>query len=289
LNQNDFEPSYKFGNMPVAELTISEFNKLSSEIYNLCGIKLPETKITLIEGRVRRRIKALGLKSYEEYLKYLFSNEGKEKELIPFINAVTTNKTDFFREKAHFDFLLNTVLKEMDTSTWNIFSVWSAGCSTGEEPYTLAILLMDYFENKKNNLFTIYASDISTDVLKTAIDGVYSLESVEVIPLYMKKKYLLKSKDPEKKEVRICPELRRQVKFSRINFMEDEYDVPGNLDAAFCRNVLIYFDKLTQEKVLYRISDKIRNGGYLFLGHSETITGMNLPLERVAATIYRKV
>jgi chemotaxis protein methyltransferase CheR len=282
-------PTYKFENQPFAGLKPSEFSKLSSEINKLCGIQLPETKISLIEGRVRRRIKALGLKSYEQYLEYLFSAAGKEQELIPLVNAITTNKTDFFREKAHFDFLINTVLDEIIVSPLNNFSVWSAGCSTGEEPYTLAILLNEYFENHKNNLFTIYASDISTDVLKKAIDGVYSLESVEVIPMNLKKKYLLKSKNQEKQEVRFCPEIRRQVNFLRINFMDDEYKIQSDLDAVFCRNVLIYFDKITQEKVIRRISDKIRDGGYLFLGHSETILGMNLPLERVAATIYRKV
>jgi chemotaxis protein methyltransferase CheR len=289
LSSEDFALLYKFEIKPLAGLKISEFKKLSAEIYKICGIQLPETKISLIEGRIRRRIKALALKSFEEYLEYFFSAAGKEKELIPLINAVTTNKTDFFREKAHFDFLLGTVLDEIDTSPWSLFSVWSAGCSTGEEPYTLAILLKEYFENRKNNLFTIYATDISTDVLKAAIDGVYSMESVEVIPMHLKKKYLFKSKNPEKQEVRFCPEIRKQVNFSRINFMEDEYEIPGNLDAVFCRNVLIYFDKSTQEKVLYKISEKIKYGGYLFLGHSETIMGMNLPLEHVAATIYRKV
>jgi len=278
-----------YNNQAFEPLKTSEFNRLSTEIYKLCGIQLPISKQALVEGRLRRRIKVLGIKSFEEYLKYLFSASGKEKELVHFIDVVTTNKTDFFRENAHFEFLVNTVLMELDDSSYDSFSIWSAACSTGEEPYTLAIVLNEYFENRKNKLFDIYASDISTDVLKKAIDGVYSLESVEVIPLDLKKKYLLKSKNHEKQEVRICPQLRRQVNFSRINFMDDEYDIPGNLNAVFCRNVLIYFDKETQEKVVYKISSKLKIGGYLFLGHSETIMGMDLPLERAAATIYKKV
>ncbi|MGA7720497.1 MAG: CheR family methyltransferase [Ignavibacteriaceae bacterium] len=278
-----------YENQPYGRLKLTEFKKLSAEIYKLCGIQLPDSKLSLIEGRVRRRVKSLGLNSFKEYMEYFFSAGGREQELVPLIDAVTTNKTDFFRENAHFEFLVNSVLLEMQNSLNSGFSVWSAGCSTGEEPYTLAIVLNEYFENRKNNLYTIYASDISTDVLKKAKDAIYSYECIEVIPMDLKKKYFLKSKNSEKKLVRICPELRRQVIFSRINFMEDEYMIPGNLDAAFCRNVLIYFDKATQEKVLAKICNKIRTGGYLFIGHSETIIGMNLPLERAASTIYRKV
>ena len=289
MGLDNFALNYENDCKPVSGLRLSEFNLLSAEIYKLCGIQLPETKISLIEGRVRKRIKALGLKSFREYLDYWGTSTGKDRELIPLINAVTTNKTDFFREKAHFDYLLETVLEEFDSSHGGNFTLWSAGCSTGEEPYTLAMLLKEYYENSRNNLFTIYATDISTDVLNIAIDGVYNIESVEIIPFHLKKKYLLKSRNPERKVVRMCPEIRKAVNFSRINFMEDDYKIPGNLDVVFCRNVLIYFDKFTQEKVLCKIADKMKNGGYLFLGHSETILGMNLPLERVASTIYKKV
>lgn len=284
----DITPSDNFEIQTLTPLKMSEFNRLSFEINKQCGIQLPESKLSLIEGRLRRRIKALKLESYEVYLKYLFSKEGWERELIHLIDAVTTNKTDFFRENAHFEYLVNNVLNEID-EPYDVFSIWSAGCSTGEEPYTLAIVLNEYFENRKNKLFNIHASDISTDVLRKAKDGVYTLESVEVIPLELKKKYFLKSKNPEKKVARICPEIRRQVNFTRINFMDVEYDIPRNLNAVFCRNVLIYFDRATQEKVLNKICDKIKTGGYLFLGHSETIMGMNLPVERVASTIYVKV
>lgn len=274
---------------PIGRLTPGEFNKLSAEIFRICGIQLPDSKISLVEGRVRRRVKALGLASFGQYIEYLFSDAGAAKELTPLIDAVTTNKTDFFREKAHFDYLVNTVLPELDPFQRSNFSVWSAGCSTGEEPYTLAFILNEYFTPARATQFTIYASDISMDVLKRATEGVYPAESAEVIPLELKKKYLLKSKNSDSQLVRICPEVRRQVNFIYLNFMSGEYDVPGNLDAVFCRNVLIYFNKGVQEQVLSRICEKIRSGGYLFLGHSESVMGMSLPLERVAATIYRKV
>jgi chemotaxis protein methyltransferase CheR len=273
----------------IASMKISEFNLLSTEINKLCGIQLLESKLLLVDGRIRRRIKVLGLHSFEEYLKYLFSEKGCEIELIPLIDAMTTNKTDFFRENVHFEFLTSTVLPEIENSGQNCFSVWSAGCSTGEEPYTLAIVLNDYFETRKNHNINIYASDISTDVLKIASKGIYSFECIEPIPLHLKKKYLLKGKDPENPQARICADLRRQVNFSRLNFMDADYDIPGNLDAVFCRNVLIYFNKDTQEKVIRKISNKLKTGGYLFLGHSESIIGLKLPLERMAATIYKKV
>jgi chemotaxis protein methyltransferase CheR len=285
----DFTPSSEYEIQSFGRLKISEFKKLSKKIYKLCGIQLPDIKLSMVEGRLRKRVKTLGLNSFGDYMNYLFSSPGMEQELIPLIDAVTTNKTDFFRESIHFDFLLNTVLSELETPAFGTFSAWSAGCSTGEEAYTLAIVLNEYFENKKNINFTIYASDISTDVLKKAIDGIYSFETVEVIPMDLKKKYFLKSKDPEKHVARIRPELRQQVIFSRINFMEPEYEIPENLDVVFCRNVLIYFDKETQAKVLYKICNKIKKGGFLFIGHSETIQGMDLPLKRAAATIYRRV
>ena len=270
-------------------MNISEFNRLSAEIYKLCGIQLLESKMLLVEGRIRRRIKTLGLHSFDEYLKYLFSEQGYKMELIPLVDAITTNKTDFFRENVHFEYLTSSVLPGLDTSGQNCFSVWSAGCSTGEEPYTLAIVLNDYFEGRNNSNYKIYATDISTEVLKIASNGIYSFECIEPIPLHLKKKYLLKGKDPENPQARICADLRRQVNFSRLNFMDAEYEIPGNLDAVFCRNVLIYFNKDTQEKVIQKMLHKLKIGGYLFLGHSESIIGMKLPLERMAATIYKKV
>ncbi len=234
-------------------------------------------------------MKYLGIPTFSEYLDYLFSESGYENEVIPLIDVVTTNKTDFFRESAHFNFLVERALPEMVSASQRIFSFWSAGCSSGEEPYTLAMVLSEFSRNTAPVTFSIYASDISTDVLQKAATGIYDLESVDIIPMQLKKKYLLKSKDPAKKLVRMSPEICSLVKFLRINFVDEDYAVPQDLDAVFCRNVLIYFDKETQEQVLNRIAGKIRKGGYLFLGHSESIMGMTLPLKRIASTIYKKV
>jgi len=275
------------------EMTKDDFSRLSNSIYRICGINLPEIKKTLIEGRIRKRMKQLEIKTYNSYINYLFSDAGMQNEIIPFIDVVTTNKTDFFREIVHFDFLTDKILpeitKQSKKSGWKKPSLfWSAGCSTGEEPYTLAIVLNEYQKLNTDYQFEIFASDISTEVLSKAYIGVFEMEKADVIPIELKKKYLMKSKDQNKLQVRFIPELRKQIQFSRINFMDDNYNVPDNLDVVFCRNVLIYFDKTTQEKVLKKIMLKMNSGGFLFLGHSETIMGMELTLKRVASTIYRK-
>jgi chemotaxis protein methyltransferase CheR len=275
------------------EMTKDDFTRLSNSIYRICGISLPEVKKTLIEGRIRKRMKQLEIKTYNSYINYLFSDSGTQNEIIPFIDSVTTNKTDFFRESVHFDYLTDTILPELTKldkkKGWKKpLLFWSAGCSTGEEPYTLAIVLNEFRNINCDYQFEIFASDISTEVLSKASMGIFEMEKTDVIPIELKKKYLLKSKDPIKPMVRFISELRNQIQFLRINFMDDNYDLPDNLDIVFCRNVLIYFDKTTQEKVLKKIIHKMRSGGYLFLGHSETIMGMELTLKRVASTIYRK-
>lgn len=276
------------------EMTKEDFSKLSSMIYNVCGINLPDAKKLLVESRIRKRMKTLGYSSYKLYLDFLYSPKGKDEELIPLIDVITTNKTDFFRENAHFEFLEQSALPAILSRKTNSIvkqplQFWSAGCSTGEEPYTLAIVLNEYFEKNSGPGFHIYASDISTDVLKKAELGVFEKEKVDAIPISLQRKYLLKSKDPNKQLYRFIPPVRNQIQFSRINFLENDYNVPNNLNVIFCRNVLIYFDKPTQEKVLNKLANKLEYGGYLLLGHSETIMGLKLPLERVASTIYQRV
>lgn len=270
-------------------LTDIDFQKISRLIYSVCGIYLPESKQILVEGRIRKRMKALCIDEYKVYAEYLFSKDGYDNELVHLIDVITTNKTDFFREPVHFDYIKNAALPELiKDSGVNGISAWSAGCSTGEEPYTLAIVLEEYLAALSIPYF-IFASDISINVLKKAESAIYDAELVDVISLELKKKYLLKSIDENKKIVKIAPKLRSRVDFRRINFMDEIYDVPDNLDIVMCRNVIIYFDKETQFKVLQKIAEKIRKGGYLFIGHSETLMNMKLPLKRMASTIYMKV
>lgn len=282
-----------FHNIYRQEISLDDFKKLSEAIYKFSGIHLPEGKRNLVEGRIRKRIKILELNTFQEYVNYLFSNSGLEHELTPLIDVVTTNKTDFFRENAHFEFMVSTALPELEKKNktackLNSINIWSAGCSTGEEPYTMAIVLNEYAEKNKGFRYSVFASDISTEVLKIASLGIYEYEKIEMMSNELKKKYLLKSKNPENQVVRIAPEIRSMVRFARINFIDEDYNLPNKMDMVFCRNVLIYFDKPTQEKVIRNLASNMNEGGFLFLGHSETTMGMNLSVERVASTIYRK-
>ncbi|WP_207531964.1 CheR family methyltransferase [Desertivirga arenae] len=271
-------------------MSVHEFHRLSSFIYTHYGIKLPMTKKTMLEGRLHKRLVALKLPGYKAYCDYLFSAEGKLSELIQMVDLVTTNKTDFFREAIHFDYLSRHVLPSAaQNDPGKLFSIWSAGCSTGEEPYTLAITLSEFAELNRGFNFSIFATDISTRVLGAAVKAVYSEEKVQPIPLVLKRKYLLKSKDVKNKTVRIAPQLRSKVNFERINFIDDDFSTIQVFNVVFCRNVLIYFDRETQEKVIRKLCSKIEEGGYLFLGHSESISGMDLPLIQVHPTIFKKI
>jgi chemotaxis protein methyltransferase CheR len=268
-----------------------EFNRFSSFIYDEVGIKMPPVKKTMLEARLQKRLKALGMKAFEEYADYVFSETGRKNELIHLIDVVTTNKTDFFREPAHFDYLVKSAIPSLIEGRESGFKtplkIWSAGCSTGEEPYTLTMVLSEFMTANPGFRASILATDISTEVLQKARNAIYGEDRVDTIPLQMKKKYLLRSKDRSSGLVRVVPQLRSLVQFRRLNFMED-FGLQEHMDIIFCRNVIIYFDKPTQEKLLNKFRHQLVRGGYLFLGHSETLNGLDVPLTPVASTVYRK-
>jgi len=272
-------------------LSDGDFHRLGRLVYDYCGIKLPPHKKSMLEARLRRRLRSLGIKSFEEYCDYLFSHDGMQAELISLIDVVTTNKTDFFREPAHFDFLTLRALPQLlSTNGVGIerpLQVWSAGCSSGEEPYTLAMVLSEFARNETNYRFSILATDISTKVLEHARLGIYAAEKVAPVPEALKKRYLLKSRDTDKPKVRVAPELRALVSFQRLNFMEERFEAPA-ADIIFCRNVIIYFDRPTQQRLLERLCSHLDTGRFIFMGHSETLHGMNLPLVQVSPSVYRK-
>jgi len=272
-----------------AKLSDKNFARLSQFIHSECGIKMPVPKRIMLEARLKKRLRALGIDSYEEYCDYLFSPEGMAMERVSMINVVTTNKTDFFREPKHFEYLVQNALPELirlyGTGTKRI---WSAGCATGEEPYTLAMVLSEYMIRNMGFHFSILATDISTAVLEKAIKGIYKEERVEAVPMELKRKYLRKSKDRSKKLVRVAPELRSLVSFRRLNFIDHDFGMRELQDIIFCRNVIIYFERHTQEKVLWRLYQHLIPGGYLFMGHSETLNSLDLPLVSVGPMIYRK-
>lgn len=273
-------------------LSERDFLRLSSLVYNGCGIKMPPQKKVMLEARLRKRLRTLGLGSFREYCDYLFSDEGMERELVLMIDEVTTNKTDFFREPRHFDYLTETALPELiktlGAGVAHELSVWSAGCSTGEEPYTIAMVLNEFRNRRPAFHFRILATDISTKVLERAIRGIYKEEKAETIPPALRKRYLLRSRDRERGLVRIIPELRSQVKFRRLNFMGKDFGMREPMDIIFCRNVIIYFDRPTQERLVNRLCSHLTPGGYLFMGHSETLSGLHVPLVSTGPMIYRK-
>jgi chemotaxis protein methyltransferase CheR len=270
------------------ELTQGEFNKLSQFIMSEYGIKMPPEKKIMLQSRLQKRLKALGIDNFKEYLEYLFSPHGMSEEVIHMMDVVSTNKTDFFRESSHFDYMLSDALPTLIKTGIKNFKVWSAGCSTGDEPYTIAITLSEFKENNPIIDFSIYASDISTQVLKIATDAIYNEDKIKDIPLILKKKYFLRSKNHQEMKVRVVANLRNKVDFARINLLELNPTLSPSYQIIFCRNVLIYFDRPTQFKILTALSSNIIQGGYLFLGHSESISGLDLPLTPVVPTVFIK-
>lgn len=276
----------------VKPLSPKEFDRLSEFIVTHCGIKMPPAKKIMLQARLQKRLRVLGMESFKHYCDFVLGSREGAGELVHMIDAVTTNKTDFFREPIHFQFLAETALPEYMSEAAGLvkkFTVWSAGCSSGEEPYTLAIVLNEFVSQHPGFQYSILATDISTKVLEKARLGIYDQHLVAGIPLPLKQKYFLRSKDRDKGLVRVVPELRSRISFQRLNLMEERLMIPEPVDAVFCRNVIIYFERVTQHALLSRLCRCLKTGGYLFLGHSETVHGFELPLMRISSTIYRKI
>lgn len=268
-------------------LKAKDFARLAAHIHQHSGIRMPPSKRAFLEGRLRKRLRILGIESFDEYVQWLFDEGGMAVEEIELVNVVTTNKTDFFRESHHFEFLRERGLRalvEQGRGIHKPLRLWSAGCSNGAEPYTLAMVCEDFATKTPGFQYSILASDLSTSVLHAAARAIYPHTEIEPVPMELRKRYLLR--DQERDEVRIVPELRQKVTFSQVNLMHQDYGVSSGLDIVFCRNLIIYFDKPTQAAVLGRLCSMVRPGGYLVIGHSESITGMSLPLKQVANTLF---
>lgn len=273
-------------------LSHADFERLRTLIYAESGINLGADKKTMLEIRLRRRLKSLGISSLADYCDQFLGTEGsRQGELIHLIDVVTTNKTDFFREAGHFDYLVSKALPDLAArnGSQRMSLVWSAGCSTGEEPYTLAMILNEYAAASPGFRFSVLATDISTEVLAKARMGIFRSELVRPVPVALQRKYFMRSRDRESDLVRVVPELRALVDFRRMNFMDDNFDLPQSPEIIFCRNVIIYFDRPTQERLLRKLTSQLAPGGYFFAGHSESLQGMELPLIAVAPSAYRKL
>jgi chemotaxis protein methyltransferase CheR len=290
LEKSPSMQGYRPGLLP-REMSRETFCRFRDYVTSHLGIKMPDVKKTMLQGRLQKRLRALGMASYDEYYDYVFSARGMDTELSHMVDAVTTNKTDFFREPRHFDYLEQVVLPKMlqaaTTKGSGGFRFWSAGCSTGAEPYTLAMVLSEFALRHPEFRFSILATDISQRVLDEAKEGIYSESMAIPIPQALRRKYLLRSKDPMEPAIRIVPDLRSRVAFGRLNFMAEDFRLGYSMDIIFCRNVMIYFDRAVQEQVVNRFCRYLNPGGYLFVGHSETLNGLDVPLTQVSPTIYQ--
>jgi chemotaxis protein methyltransferase CheR len=275
--------------LAVPQLELSEFQRISNYIQQECGIRLGIEKKVMVESRLQSRLRVLGLSAFNEYISLVFDSGNNNPEIYHMIDKITTNKTDFFREAIHFEYLNENVLPEFyNHQSGNPFRVWSAGCSSGEEPFTIAMVIEEFKEQNPGFNYSILGTDLSSSMVEKAKTAIYSDQKAEQIPSLLRKKYLLKSIDRDHKRIRIAPEIRQNVFFERANLIKDSLSGYGTFEVIFCRNVLIYFDRQTQLKVVESLCQQLLPGAYLFVGHSEALTNLDLPLKQIKPSLYKK-
>lgn len=278
------------------QFTMSDamFGQFSDFIYEKCGVNLVPAKKTMLTARLSKRLRRLGMSSFHEYFDFVRSSKGRSDELFRMIDEVTTNKTDFFREPHHFDFMMSTALPRLARSARGLSSsrvnIWSAGCSSGEEPYTITMIMAEFCRSRGNGEFSILATDISTRALALAEQGIYPERLVGPVPAALKHKYLMRGKGAQEGFSRVVPELRKRVRFRRLNLIEGRnFGIRIGMDIIFCRNVIIYFDRKTQIKLFEKFYQQLNPGGYLFIGHSETLHAINDQFVPIAPSVYQKI
>jgi chemotaxis protein methyltransferase CheR len=269
---------------PLADSVVlqdQEFAKFSELIYRIAGISMAPSKKPLVSSRLAKRLKHHDLKSYGDYFRFITSPQGKE-ELQTTVDMLTTNETHFFREPKHFDFLRQRVLPERRKGM--VFRAWSAACSSGEEPYSIAMVLDDLLGTQP---WEIVASDISTRIVDKAREGLYPMERLPEIPKPYLSRYCLKGVGEYDNTLLIEKSLRDRVRFMLHNLTETPPKL-GEFDVIFLRNVMIYFDQETKQKVVARLLPLLRPGGYFFVGHSESLNGITDVVKPIAPAIYKK-
>jgi len=275
-------------------LSHADFGKIATLIGKEVGIRLPPAKRMMVEGRLRRRLRALNLPSFDAYCDHVFRRGGLDQELVHLINVVTTNKTDFFREPEHFELMASTLVPSLLNARAGerkpLLKVWSAAASTGAEAYTIAMVLAEMARQNDALRFAILGTDISTDVLEQGRRGIYPADQIAPVPPALQARYLMWSRrGGPRADVRIVPELRRLVRFERLNLMDSAYPYARDVDIIFLRNVLIYFEKHDQAAVISRLVGHLRPGGYLLLGHSESMIGTSIPVRQVAPAVFQRL
>ena len=267
--------------------TQADFEKVKKMIYASTGISLSDSKMNMVYSRLARRLRVHSLKSFKEYLN-LLENAGSAEQQ-EFVNALTTNLTAFFRENHHFDYLTRTLVPEFlqRNRQYRRLRIWSSGCSTGEEPYSLAIALRESLPETGGWDVRILATDIDSAVLSKAAEAVYPAERVAGVEQGRLRRWFQRGRGARSGMVRLKPEIRSLVEFYQLNLIQ-EWAMSEPMDFIFCRNVMIYFDKKTRVKLVERYANNLCDGGYLFIGHSESLFNLTDRFELIGNTIYRK-
>ncbi len=272
-------------------ITDKEFSAFQHLILNEAGISLGDAKRPLVCSRLGRRLRHLGLQTFSQYLDYLMTRDPAGQERLTMINCITTNKTDFFREAHHFDFLREQVLPQLRQQALygapRRLRVWSAGCSSGEEPFSIAITVREVFGALSGWDVKILASDIDTETLKIGEAGVYPVQKLDNVPEAFRQRYFLRGTGERAGCVKTRPEIRDLIAFRRINLTEESWPIQTRFDVVFCRNVIIYFSRETQKRLFERVAGYLAPGGYLMVGHSENLHWLSDLFVPVRGTIYR--
>jgi chemotaxis protein methyltransferase CheR len=268
------------------------FDLLRGLIRSESGIALGDAKRELLCSRLARRVRELGLRSYDDYYHYLLCEDRDGIELQQMVNCITTTKTDFFRERHHFEFLRDQAFrhwraKAAETSNYKL-RIWSVACSRGHEPYSVAITLLEHFGPRACWDIKILATDINTDVLDVAERGIYPMEETVCLPREVRDRHFMKGTGQYARTCRVRDELQRMIAFRQVNAAAAVWPFQGCFDAILCRNLMIYFDESQQRKLVAQLTKRLRPGGYLFLGHSEHQTWLANYVESLGHTIYRK-
>ncbi|PKM07114.1 MAG: chemotaxis protein CheR [Gammaproteobacteria bacterium HGW-Gammaproteobacteria-4] len=278
-------PGDEAGGDPSIALRDEDFSFISAFVFERCGIVLGANKRQLVYGRLMRRLRELGLVSFAQYVARL--REQPDAELDSLASAISTNVTSFFRENHHFEFLAQDMLPALAGQPNPRIRIWSAGCSSGEEPYSIAMVLAEVLGNRAPSIARVLATDLSVRALGVGKQGTYPLDRLQGISEQRRKRWFLSGRGGNEGQAMIVQEVRDLIAFKQLNLLHD-WPIKGPLDAIFCRNVVIYFDNPTKQRLFARYAQLLAPGGYLFLGHSESLHGMSDAFDLVGRTIYRK-
>ena len=274
--------------MEAGTIAIEDYEFIRRLVYDRSRINLGPNKAELVRSRVQKRLRALGMENFQSYCRLLESAAGEE-EMTALLDVISTNVTDFFREVQHFDFLEAIVLPEWHRKTGSRlpFRVWSAACSSGEEPYSIAILLSEYGRTHRALDWSVTATDISTRMLTAAEQAVYRSDRVKLPDSEWLARYFQKGVGAREGFYRVKPGPREHVDFRHLNLFHWPYPFTEKFDVIFCRNVMIYFDRDTQQQLVPRLAEQLTPGGHLFVGHSESLIGIGRSLKSVQPSVYR--